>query len=342
MTRLSAIVLAAGKGTRMRSSRAKVTFPIAGKSMVQRVVDSAIKMDCSRIYVVVGYQKESVAGCLGEDKRLEFVEQAEQLGTGHAVMMAEPVFEDLDQDVLILCGDVPLLSHTTLQKMYQEHKASGAVCTVLTAWLDDAGKYGRILRDSANQLTGIVEFKDATETQLAIQEWNTGIYCFSARELFASLRQISNANQQQEYYLTDVISILHQQGKKISTVVLENLIEVAGVNSQEQLAELEDLFLSSIRKHWLNNGVVIHNPATVHIGDEVVLEPDVEIGQNCILRGKSTVQEGAFLGPNCLVEESFISDNGILEGYNVLVNAHIPEAHIVEYGEMVIEESSYD
>ncbi len=342
MTSLTAIILAAGKGTRMKSARAKVTFPIAGKPMVQRVVNSAVKLDCAKLCVVVGYQKESVIGCLEEDERLEFVEQTEQLGTGHAVMMAEPAFQGYDQDVLILCGDVPLLKAETLAGMVAEHRSSGAACTVLTAFLDDPGKYGRILRDEAGQLTGIVEFKDATEAQRAIKEWNTGIYCFSAPKMFAALKQISNLNQQNEYYLTDAVAVLYQQGERISSVVLDNLTEVAGVNSQEQLAELEDQFVAEIRRNWLNSGVVIHNPNTVYIDDDVEIEPDVEIGQNCVLKGRSIIRAGSHLGPNCLVCDSCLCEDSLLEGHNILVNAHIPEGHIISFGERVIEEIEYD
>ncbi len=339
MTELAAIILAAGKGTRMRSNRAKVTFPIADKAMVQRVVDSASEAGCARICVVVGYQKDSVIACLADDKRLEFVEQSEQLGTGHAVMMAQPLFTDPDQDVLILSGDVPLLSAETLRKMHQEHLATGSVCTVLTAMLDDPGKYGRVLRDAQGQISGIVEFKDASEAQRAIREWNTGIYCFRSGELFAALKQISNSNQQQEYYLTDVVAILYKEKHKIAGVVLENLVEVAGVNSQEQLAALEDQFVDSIRKRWLNSGVVIHNPQTVFIGDDVILEPDTEICQNTVIKGHSQICGGAHIGPGCLLDNTYVSDNAILEGHNVLKDAHIPEGHILEYGEQVIEET---
>lgn len=342
MKALAAIVLAAGKGTRMKSNRAKVTFPLAGKPMVQRVVDSAIKLDCESICVVVGYQKESVLACLEDDDRLEFVEQNEQLGTGHAVLMAEPPLKDFEGDVLILCGDVPLLSFETLQKLHAEHLASEAACTVLTAFLDDPGKYGRILRDPDGRISGIVEFKDATEAQRAIKEWNTGIYCFDAKELFSALRQTSNQNQQGEYYLTDTLHILHGQGKKIVSVVLDDHTEVSGVNSQEQLAELENAFINSIRVHWLKSGVVMHNPATIYIDDTVVLEPDVEIGQNSIIKGSSMVDSGAFIGPNCYIDHSKISSESILEGYNILVYAHIPEHHIVELGETYIEEETYD
>ncbi len=342
MKSLSAIILAAGKGTRMKSNRAKVTFPIAGKAMVQRVVETASKAGCESICVVVGHQKESVIACLEDNKRLQFAEQNEQLGTGHAVMMAEPLFTDPDQDVLILSGDVPLLSAETLVNMRQDHQATGSVCTVLTAWLDDPGKYGRIIRDTSGQISSIVEYKDATDVQRSIREWNTGIYCFRCGDLFSALKRISNANNQREYYLTDVVSILNAEGRKVTGVVLENLVEVAGVNSQEQLADLEDQFVDSIRKHWLNNGVVIHNPRTVFISDEVVLEPDVEIHQNCVIKGKSQVCSGAYLGPGCYVENSHLSDNALLEGHNVLVDAHIPEGHILEFGEQVIEETYHE
>lgn len=342
MKDLSAIILAAGKGTRMRSERAKVTFPIAGKTMIQRVVDTALELNCARIYVVVGHKKESVTGCLAEDDRLEFVEQAEQLGTGHAVMMAEPVFQDKRQDTFVLSGDVPLLSAKTLERMHREHHDSRAACTVLTAWMDDPGRYGRIIRDASNQMTGIVEYKDATPEQLAIREWNTGIYCFRAKALFDALEKISNANNQKEYYLTDVISVLHEQGEKLATVKLEDPIEVAGVNSQEQLAELEDLYVAGIRRRWLNSGVVIHNPATVYIDENVVLEPDVEIGQNCVLKGKTTICRDSCLGPGCYVQNSYLSDSCVLEGHNILVNAHIPDNHIVKFGEKVIEELDYE
>lgn len=342
MESLTAIILAAGKGTRMRSNRAKVTFPIAGKPMVQRVVDTASKAGCESIIVVVGYQKESVVACLENDKRLQFAEQSEQLGTGHAVMMAEHLCTDPQQDVLILSGDVPLLGSETLELIHRTHRESGSACTVLTALLDDAGKYGRILRGADGQISGIVEFKDATGEQRSLREWNTGIYCFRSGELFGALKQISNANQQREYYLTDVVSILHSEGKKVSGVVLENLIEVAGVNSQEQLAELEDKFVDSIRRRWLNSGVVIHNPQTVYIDDDVILEPDVEICQNAVIKGHSQICRDAYIGPGCYLDNSYVSDNGVLEGHNILIDAHIPEGHILEFGEQVIEETFND
>lgn len=337
MKALSAIILAAGKGTRMKSRHAKVTFPIAEKPMIQRVVDTALKMNCEQICVVVGYQKESVIAAIDENEHLQFTEQKEQLGTGHAVLISEPAFVDKDCDVLILCGDVPLLSHKTLQKMYETHINEKAACTVLTAFLPDAGNYGRILRDKDLNVCAIVEFKDANAEQRAIREFNTGIYCFDSKEMFNALKSISNTNTQGEYYLTDVLQIMYEGGKRVSSVVLEDIMEVSGVNSQEQLAILEVSFLDSIKKHWLNNGVIMHNPSSIYIGDDVVLEPDVEIWQNTIIKGKTIIQSGAIIGPNCIVEDSHISSNSVLKGNNVVLNAYIAEHLEIPYYEELDE-----
>jgi UDP-N-acetylglucosamine diphosphorylase/glucosamine-1-phosphate N-acetyltransferase len=341
MRPLSAIVLAAGKGTRMKSSHPKVAFKLADKPMIQRVVNTALQVDCKKICVVVGFQKESVIAALEEDDKLTFAEQKEQLGTGHAVLITEDHFQDEETDILILCGDVPLLSSNTIDKVYHAHKEQNASCTVLTAFLDDAGKYGRILRDEQNQVCGIVEFKDATEAQREIKEFNTGIYCFNSADMFAALKSTSNNNLQNEYYLTDTLSILRSQGKVVSSVVLEDLMEVSGVNSQEQLSELEEIFLDRIRKKWLNNGIVMHNPSSIHIGDDVHLEPDVEIGRNCIIKGSSTLESGCIIGPNCYIESSHISNDTVLEGYNIVINAFVPEHMLIPFRDL-IEENDYE
>lgn len=333
MKALAAIVLAAGKGTRMKSERAKVTFPIAEKPMVQRVVDTAVSLSCQKIAVVIGWQKESVIACLSPDERIVFAEQLEQLGTGHAVQMAERALEGFEGDVFILCGDVPLLSAQTLEKLYMAHQESGAAATVLTAVLEDAGKYGRMLRDSQGRIKGIVEYKDASEEERRIQEFNTGIYCFDKVRLYWALSQIKNENEQGEYYLTDTLSILYNAGEKVEGVVLEDLMEVSGVNSQEQLAELEDIYVDRVRKYWLNHGVMMHNPATIYIGDEVKLASDVEIGAGSILQGKCRIEPGVYIGANSLVEDSTIGTGSLLKGHNVVSGNEIAPNSRLEYGE---------
>ena len=208
--------------------------------------------------------------------------------------------------------------------------------------MDDPGKYGRMLRDADNRICGIVEYKDASPEQRAIKEWNTGIYCFKASDLFESLSMISNNNEQNEYYLTDTLSILYNSGKVVSNVILEDLMEVSGVNSQEQLSMLEDVYLDNIRKKWLNSGVMMHNPATIHIGDDVVIEQDVEIHQGTIIKGKSTIEQGSVIGPNSYLENAIVSTDSVLEGYNIVVNTIINEHEVLEYAKHVINDEDYE
>ncbi|MDI3503979.1 MAG: bifunctional UDP-N-acetylglucosamine pyrophosphorylase / glucosamine-phosphate N-acetyltransferase [Candidatus Cloacimonadota bacterium] len=342
MKALAAIVLAAGKGTRMKSERAKVTFPLADKPMIQRVVDTALTLDCQLVSVVVGWKKETVISALEDNDRIVFAEQQEQLGTGHAVQMAASSLANFHGDVLILCGDVPLLSAATLQKLHDKHLSSGAAATVLTAVVEDAGKYGRMLRDEKQQICGIVEYRDATETQRKIKEFNTGIYCFKSDQLFSALNRISNQNEQKEYYLTDTLAILYQAGALVESVILEDVMEVSGVNSQEQLAALENIYLGKVRKKWLNSGVMMHNPETIFIGDEVKLDADVELGQGCVLKGHCTIDRGVVLGPNCYVENAVISNDSILAGHNIVIDSFIKEHEILEFGSRVIEEEDYE
>ncbi|MCB5233987.1 MAG: NTP transferase domain-containing protein [Candidatus Cloacimonetes bacterium] len=340
MKALAAIVLAAGKGTRMKSERAKVTFPLAGKAMVQRVVDTALKLKASKIAVIVGWKKESVVLSLNPDPSLEFIEQTEQLGTGHAVMVATDSFQNFDGDVLILCGDVPLLTAETVDKLWTAHKEKNAAATVLTAIVDDAGRYGRMLRDSQGNIKGIVEYKDASEEERKIQEFNTGIYCYDSKKLFAALAKVTNNNQQKEYYLTDTLEILYNAGESVESVVLDDIMEVSGVNSQEQLAELEDIYYDKIRKHWLNNGVMIHNPDTVLIGDDVSIGQDSEIGSGSQLFGDSCIGRECIIGPNCLIQDSVLGAGSVLLGHNIVIESELRENSISDYGNKVIRNNN--
>jgi len=244
MRRTAAIILAAGKGTRMKSDKPKVIFELAGKPMINRVVDTANKINSDLIAIVVGYKKEQVIDVVPNNDNIKFVEQVEQNGTGHAVMVTENTFIDFEGDVFILCGDVPLLRYETLQKIQSHHHLKNASCTVLTAVMDDALKYGRIVRNTSGNVLRIVEYKDATEKEKEIKEINTGIYCFDAKDLFASLKKINNKNNQNEYYLTDTLEILNDQNKLVTSVILDDMVEASGVNSKEQLADLEQEFFS--------------------------------------------------------------------------------------------------
>ena len=218
------------------------------------------------------------------------------------------------------------------------HRESGASCTLLTAFLDDAGRYGRILRDEDGQISGIVEYKDATEAQRAIKEWNTGIYCFNSRDMFDALSKVSNTNEQNEYYLTDTLALLRAAGKKVSSIVLEDLNEVTGVNSQAQLARLEDEFIAQVREAWMQEGVLMHLPETIYIEDSVVLESDVEIGPGCVIKGKSVIASGSKIGPTCLIDNSSIGANCKLKGQNILINALLDDDGSMGYAKRIIND----
>jgi bifunctional UDP-N-acetylglucosamine pyrophosphorylase/glucosamine-1-phosphate N-acetyltransferase len=328
-----AIILAAGKGTRMKSKHAKVLFPLAGKSLVERVVQTALSSDCEQICVVVGHQKQAVRDALKCYPRLRFADQDEQLGTGHAVMMAANEFADLEGLVYILCGDVPLLKASTLRELKKAHTEAGATATVLTMMPDDPGKYGRIIRDEKGDVLRITEFKDATEAERAIGEVNSGIYCFDAPALFAALKQLTNDNAQHEYYLTDTLEILNREGKKVISVVLKDMNEAAGINSRKQLAELEDVFYANVRNAWMEDGVSIECPATVLIGEDVQLAADVTIGTGCVLRGTTSVGEGTIIGPHCILENARIGNCSRLRGLNAVYNTDLPAGMMLKTGE---------
>ncbi|MBC8313472.1 MAG: NTP transferase domain-containing protein [Candidatus Cloacimonetes bacterium] len=236
----SVIILAAGKGVRMKSELPKVANKLAGTSLIERVVETFRRFSVQDIFVVVGHKKEIVKDCLSSFTNIKFALQEPQNGTGHAVMMAENFFSDFDGNVFVIPGDVPLLSSETLQNLENLHNKEDASATVLTAVLDDPAEYGRIVRNDENFVEKIVEFRDANEDEKRINEINSGIFCFKSEHLFSALKKIDNDNAQNELYLTDTLEILKNEGKKIAAMIVQNPMEISGVNSQEQLAFLEN------------------------------------------------------------------------------------------------------
>lgn len=236
--KLAVVIMAAGKGTRMNNpDMAKVMYTINGKPMVEHVVDLALKLGAARVIVVVGWQKDSVINHLRTvfGGRVECVVQEPQLGTGHAVMQTEPLLRDFDGDVLVLSGDVPMLSRETASRLIEVHRTGNARATLLTALLDDPTGYGRILRNPDGSVQGIVEHKDATPDQRAITEINSGIYVFDATLLFESLKHITPTNAQKEYYLTDVFQYFWRRREKVSAVAAAEPREILGINTPAQL-----------------------------------------------------------------------------------------------------------
>lgn len=296
MSELVAVILAAGKGTRMKSKLPKVLHKIGGKPMLQHVLDAADAAGAARKVVVVGHEAELVEAMIGEQAQMAL--QAEQLGTGHAVMQTEAVLKDFCGTVMIICGDTPLLEAAELKKFYEGHVASQAAATVLTAFMDDPAGYGRIIRDANGNVLGIVEEKDAVLEQKAIKEINTGIYCVEAPLLFEVLATLTCDNAQDEYYLTDVLAKLNAMGKKVGGVATADSDMIMGINSRRQLAEAENIMRQRILNKLMDDGVTIMDPASTFI------EKGVEIGQDTViypytwLEGTTKIGEDCQIGPN--------------------------------------------
>jgi len=235
-----AIILAAGKGTRMNSDLPKVVHEVAGRPMVCWVVDACLAVGCARVVVVVGYQAGKVRDALGAYKQVEYVTQLEQLGTGHAVMMAEPALTgEAARDVFVLAGDGPLIRSATLEALLALHRDEGAAATLATSVVDDPTGYGRVLRDAAGGFDRIVEQKDASPDELAVCEINPSYYCFGCEALFTGLSQVSNDNKQGEYYITDVPGLLKAAGRVVRVVDAVPAGDVLSINTPEQLAEVD-------------------------------------------------------------------------------------------------------
>ena len=238
MTNFSVIILAAGKGTRMKSNLAKVLHKINGKELINYVIDLTERLDAKKVVAVIGHQKEKVKEAT-RGRNLEYAIQAEQLGTGHAVLITKSHFDDDKGDVLVLSGDVPMLTEYTVHKMIEQHERNNATATILTAILEDATGYGRVVRDEKGFVREIVEEKDASPEIKAIKEMNAGVYLFKLEDLFEALPRIKNDNKQGEYYLPDVLKMYIDEKKTVIPVVTKDYSETLGINTIEQLKEIE-------------------------------------------------------------------------------------------------------
>lgn len=302
-----AVVLAAGMGTRMKSKLPKVLHKVGGKPMLQRVLDAAAKAGAEQKIVIVGHEADRVRAMIGE--QAQSVYQAEQLGTGHAVLHAEGLLEGFSGTVMVLCGDTPLLDADELKKFYEEHVASGAAATVLTTYMDNPYGYGRIIRDSENCVVGIVEEKDADAEQKKIKEINTGIFCFEAPLLFEVLHTLTCNNAQGEYYLTDALYKLNALGKKVAASVTADNDMVMGVNSRQQMAQAETLLNKRILAKWMDAGVTMMDPASTYIGEDVVVGNDTVLYPGTWLEGNTVVGTECVIGPNVRLTDVKLGNN---------------------------------
>jgi bifunctional UDP-N-acetylglucosamine pyrophosphorylase / glucosamine-1-phosphate N-acetyltransferase len=313
---LSAIVLAAGEGTRMRSSRPKPLHRLCGRPMVLHVLDALAELDVDRVVVVVGHGAEWVGQTLidhgPKGLAIELVCQHEQRGTGDAAavgLTGLPVdAEEGDGDVVVLPGDTPLLRPPTLAALVRHHRQRGAAATVLTAEVADAAGYGRVVRGKDGTVLRIVEHVDASHDERSINEVNTSIYCFRHSVLAPSLRRLVPANEQGEYYLTDVIEVLAEAGYPVEAFVAEDPTEAAGVNDRAQLAVAEAELRDRINERWMRRGVTMWDPERTYVDAGVQLAPDVALLPGVILRGECTVGDAAEIGPDCTLEDTRVGE----------------------------------
>jgi len=292
---LETLILAAGKGTRMKSKLPKVLHKIGGKPMLCHVIDVAKKVGSTREVVVIGAGAEQIQK---EISGVEFVLQKEQLGTAHAVLSAKKNFAGSTGTLLILCGDTPLLTSELLEKFISAHESSKCAVTVLTAEMPDATGYGRVIREDDGSFKKIVEHKDATELERKIREVNAGVYCADVQKLFNALEKVTNDNAQGEYYLPDVLAILKADGEKVGAYTAEYCDETLGINTRIQLAAADQIIRRRKIRELMENGVTIVDPALTFIDCDVTIGQDTIIQPNTYLEGKTTIGEDCVIGPD--------------------------------------------
>ena len=307
----TSVILAAGMGTRMKSKMPKVLHKVCGKPLSKWVIDASKAAGADKVCAVVGHKAETVKEVLGDV--CEFALQAEQKGTGHAVMQAMDVIKNSKGEVVILNGDTPLITAETINKAIEYHKNNGNQATVITAILDDATGYGRIVRDNDGSVLKIVEQKDASEEEKKINEVNSGMYVFDAQSLVYALDKITPNNAQGEYYLTDTLDILLSAGKKIGGYAISDNDEIRGINDRVQLNEAEKIMQKRINEYHMRNGVTMRNPESVYIEDGVEIGNDTEICQNV------TIKSGTKIGSDCVIGSGSMLDRAVIhDGVDVL------------------------
>ncbi len=304
---LQVCVLAAGKGKRMRSNTPKVLHKVLGRAMIDHVLHTVEELRPHAIAVVTGHAADQVRAHVGQPRNLEWVIQDRQLGTGHAIRQCENIIRDV-RDVLIVCGDTPLLRSGTLARLVAAHRQKDAAVTVLTAEIDDPHGYGRIVRNSSGRVSAIIEEKDATDAQRGIREVSSGIYCVRHALLFALLHKLGNRNAQGEYYLPDIVPLALKDGQSVETVHMENAFEMAGVNNRVQLSQVEGEMQRRIVRDWQMNGVTIETPETVRIEATVNIGVDTVIQAGCHLIGSTRIGDECRIGPYAVLVDAWLDD----------------------------------
>lgn len=335
---LSSIILAAGDGTRMRSQVPKSLHRICGRPMIVHILRTVESLVDEVNVVVVGFANEMIRTSLS-DFRVEFALQEKRLGTGHAVMCARDLMSGDDGDVMVLVGDAPLLTRTTVEKLIERHRHQDASATVLTTKMRRPDGYGRILRNHDNSVLAIVEDKDANIYEKKIKEINTGTYVFDKAALFDALGKIEPINQQGEYYLTDVIHIMVKEKRRVEAYITKDPAETLGINNRIQLARAEKIMSQRILERLMLSGVTIIDPSTTFIDDSVTIGIDSIIHPNTIVKGKSVIGQGCEIGPltqiydsevgeKCVINSSYLRGCSIPQGMNIGPFANLKDSEV--------------
>ncbi|HEV7743651.1 MAG TPA: bifunctional UDP-N-acetylglucosamine diphosphorylase/glucosamine-1-phosphate N-acetyltransferase GlmU [Pyrinomonadaceae bacterium] len=320
------LILAAGLGTRMKSARAKVLHELDGLPLITYVCRAAQSLEPEKTYVVVGHQANEVEQAVKSEigDHAAFVVQVEQRGTGDAVKAAQWQLEGSESLVLVLSGDVPLIRAATLNSFVSQHRASDAVCSILSVRLENPTGYGRVIRDESEQFQRIVEQKDASLQEQKVKEINSGIYCFDARKLFAALKRVEPSNQQGEYYLTDVPQILLADGEKVSVYLHGDSREVSGINTRAELAEFENLMRrGTIRKLMIEAGVTFVDPSNAYVSAEAQVGRDCVIYPGVSIEGKSVIGEGCEIRASVRITNSRLGNNIVIKDHCVIIDSEI-------------------
>ena len=329
VNKISAIVLAAGMGTRMKSDLIKVMHPVAGPPMIEWPVAAAFASGVERCVLVVGHQQEKVRAYFSGRSEVSYAVQQEQLGTGHAVRCAMPQVDPGADTVLILCGDTPLLTAQSLAGMLQAHREKGACVTVMTATLSNPFGYGRIVKDAAGRVTAITEEKDASAQERLIQEVNAGVYCIDRAFLEEAVSRLGNDNAQGEYYLTDVVRQAAAKGLSCLSYRVADQQEISGVNDRVQLAEAAKVLRERINRELMLSGVTMIDPQAVYIDRGVRIGRDSVVNPGAVIKGETVIGERCEIGQGVLIKNCSIADGVVVKGGSVLEESKVgPEAAI--------------
>jgi bifunctional UDP-N-acetylglucosamine pyrophosphorylase / glucosamine-1-phosphate N-acetyltransferase len=322
------VILAAGQGTRMKSSRPKVLHEIAGRALIEHVLDTAAAVSPTTTTVIIGHKAKDVRDRLGARTGLTFAVQEPQLGTAHALQQAEPNLNGRSGTLVLLSGDVPLLSRRTLETLVQTHRGAQAAATVVTAVVDRPFGYGRIVR-SKGHIVRIVEERDASPAQRQIKEINSGIYAFDLAPLFDALRGISSSNAQGEYYLTDLVALYRRRKMVVDTILVDDPAEIRGINSRSELAEVSRLVRQTKNEELMAAGVTLIDPATTYIDLDVEVMADTVIHPGAVIEGRTRIGAGCEIQSHVRIVDSEIGDRVTINNFCVISGSRVAEGAIV-------------